>query len=1420
MKKIYLLLLLILITSVSNLSAQIAFSREYGGAYNEDGRWMEQMPDSGYIMTGGTSTFSNGQTDIWLVRTDPFGNTMWTKSIGGAAFDFANMVKPISGGLVICGVTNRNGDDDAIIIKTNLTGNTIWETVLGGSGIQWFEGVIQTSDGGFAAVGVNTGAGTHGTYDIWLVKFDANGVKLWDKNIGGQSYEIGNSIQETSDGGFILSGQTYSYGALDGDYYLVKTNSTGVVQWEQTYAETGLQEAHYAQITPDGGYILIGDADGLSNGLGGTDIWVIKTDDQGNIDWEEVYGGNKKDGGKTIENTSDGGYIAAGITRSFGLINPNYYLLKLDNAGNLEWQKTDYGTDRHDHAYRAIETSDYGFAEFGYFKNNSDFKNFALVKLPPNAGIVKDISIDNITAPITTMCRSNNVELSVMITNYGGVNEQNIIVNLVITQGSNVSTLTDTLTGILAPAATATLNFTQRFDFNTDGVYNIKAFTPHRNSDISYTNDTNNISINVIPPVIDPVTVSSLSCNNGAFNLSATPGQAGDSLFWYDAATSGELVSTGINYTTPSISNTQTYYVVGKKGIGHKTAKLDNSGPGSTSSGNYLKFDSRRKFKLVSVLVYSTAAGSRTIQLRNSSNTVLQQKTVNIPVAAGGYRVYLDFDVPQANDLQLYLTSGSEKLFRNSSGALYPYDISQTIEIFGASSSTADTYYYFYDWYIFVPSQNCYSNSVPVQAIIGNSSTTAFNQSRCGNGSVTLQANSNTSVAWYSTSTGGSPLSTSSNFTTPVLSSTTTYYVEASSCPNRIAVSAIINQVSSAPSASDQSRCGPGSITLNATSSDPVFWYNAPPPTGTLSHSGSSFNTPFLNSTTTYYAVAGAVCPSTPVTVNAIINGSASPVVSSANACGPASVTLTAIASDPVAWFTSPAGGSPISTNPNYSTPVLSSPVTYYVEAGTSCPSPRVPVTANVVTIDPPVVSGASRCGAGTLVVSAQSMNTITWWSAPTGGNQLSTGAIFTTPSLSSTTIFYAMASGSGCNSSRTSVTATVVITQPPVPSQGAHCGPGHVILTATANDSIFWYSASTGGSPLGNGPSYTTPTISNTITYYVQAGGVCPSTRVAVNAVITSQAADPVTTDSSRCGPGTVVLTAISNDPITWYDTPNGTVVGTGNILTTPVITQTETFYAVAGIPGCVSDPVVALASVNPKPADPTVTGDSNCGPATLTLLASSNDDITWYSQASGGTILETGSDYTATFNTTTTVYVDATKGNCVSNRVPVIASIYNNPVINLGPPLVVINSGQTITLDPGAGFTSYDWSTNATTQTINVNTSGTYYVVVTDIHNCQGSDTITVNVITGVTENALDAALEVYPNPTNGLVTISIAKSSLEFILNVTDVEGRLILSDSQKFSGIFNKNYDLSHLAKGVYYLRILSNDGNTTRPIVIQ
>lgn len=1419
MKYKLLLPLLVLFSITTGIKAQIQFSKEYGGAYNEDGRWMEQLPDSGYIMTGGTTTYSNGQTDIWLVRADAYGNQLWTKSIGGTGFEFANMVKPTTdGGFIICGMSNTSvaGQDDAYLIKTNASGVTQWQVIIADTGEAEFEGVIQTTDGGYACVGLNKTAGTQ-YYDVYLVKFNSSGAIQWQKNIGGQSYEIGNSIQQTSDGGFIISGQTYSYGNLDGDYYLLKTDSTGNMQWQKTYANPGIQEAHYAQITPDGGFIIVGDADSLSNGLGDTDILLMKTDANGDSLWSVVIGGNKKDGGKTVENTSDGGFIIGGITRSFGLINPNYYLVKTDGFGNIEWSNSTYGSAYHDHAYRAIETSDGGFAEFGFFRNSAAYMNFALVKLGPTGGVTKDVAIDEILTPGENICRSNNVNLAVKITNYGATTESNFIVNIAVNNGTSTTILTDTLPGPVAAGASATLNFDPTYNFNVDGTYELTAYMAHRSSDISYSNDTNIISVTVLSPVTDPTTTSGTLCNAGSITLGATPANSSDSLFWYDAATNGNLISTGASYITPSLSNSATYYVEAVKGKGSKVGPTDNTiGNGSYSNNGYLKFDSRVDFKLVSVKVYANTTGNRTIQLRNSAGTVLQSKTVNLPI--GESRVYLNFDVPQANDLQLGLSNGSGNLFRNSAGASFTYSVSKTVEIYGTSSNNGGVYYYFYDWYIFVPYENCGSNRIPAQAIIGTSNTTAFDNSRCGNGSVTLHANSTDALNWYANASGGSSLAGGSSYTTPSLSSTTTYYLQVGSCPNRIPVQAIINQTSTAPVAPDVTNCGPGTVTLSATAADPVFWYDAAT-NGVLIGTGNTYTTPYLNTTQTYYASAGADCPSSRVAVQAIINAATPPTVQDVTACGPTSVTLTASSSDPVSWYTSASCGTALATTYNFNTPILANSTVYYAQAVSACPSPRVAVTANIIVVAPPVGTDASHCGPGSMVLSAQSLDTVSWYANSTGGAALSTGLIFTTPSITSTTTYYAQAVEGSCSSTRTPVVANVVVTSAPSASSVATCGPGTVTLTATASDTIYWFDAPTAGNLLATGNSYTTPSLTSTTTYYVQASLSCPSTRTSVDAIVSSIPADPTTADTSICGSGSVTLNAVSADPITWYNAPGGSVVGTGNSFTTPNISSTTTYYAVAGITGCQSNAIPAVVTINVVPSNPTVSGAVNCGPGQLTLNATSSNSLTWYDQAVGGSIISTGNSYTSAFNTTTTVYVQASNGTCNSAMVPVTATIYTLPIVNLGPDTVNVISGQTVTLDAGAGYISYLWNTLAGTQTIVTGIAGNYWVTVTDNHNCHASDTITVNIINGI-DAPESGAILIYPNPSNGLVYINFSNASARYSVKVTDAIGRIVYSEIKNSSAGALQTVDLNHQPAGVYYLTVSDDKSAITKPIVIK
>lgn len=943
------LIILSFIAICLNTNAQIAFTNQYGGTYNEDGRWMEQTADSGYILTGSTVTFSNGQTDMWLVKADKYGQQSWTKSFGGPAFDFANKVKKTTdGGYVICGLTNSigAGNNDGYLVKTDSSGNMQWQQTYGDSGIQEIEDIILTSDGGYAMLGISVSGNTQ-YYDMWLIKTDAMGTLQWSQVIGGIGYEIGNALQQTPDGGYVLCGQTYSSGVVNGggsfsgDYIMIKTDAIGNVQWQKTYGGPGVDEAHHVCLTPDGGYMLIGDADTVNTrALGQTDIWLVKTNSTGDTLWTKTYGGTKKDGGKTVELTSDGGYILAGITRSFGLINPDYYLVKIDSIGTLQWSQH-YGLGYHDHAYHAIETLDSGFAIFGYARNSSNKMNFYLVKVGSDGGVTKDLAIERIISPTPTVCQNNASTVSIAIINNGDTNENLIVAEVQFTGSLGTQTVIDTLVPYLNPDLTAILNFDQHVNLLAGETYEVTAFLRHRTNDISFTNDTISMTVTVLDPSVAPTTVGAASCAPASLSLSAT---ATDTVFWYDAPAGGNLVGKGTTFQTPVLNSTTSYYAESQTGSGHFTgAPNRNMGTGGYPGvSGYLLFDSRTNFKLVSVKVYAQNAGNKIIELRDADGIVLQTRSVYIP--NGEQRIILDFDIPPGIDFQLGVQGSNSGLYRNSTGAQYPYDVSRVVEIY-SSSNGLNYYFFFYDWEIFVPFENCISSRALATAAIG-SNAIAVNGERCGEGSVDVTVNNASSVSWYDQPTGGTLLGSSNTYTTPILNNSTTYYAAVDNCATRTPVDAIINQYSLDPITIDGRNCGPGNVTVIAQSADPIKWYDTIG--GNMILANDTLITAFLNNTTTYYAVAGSICPSNPVAAQAIINDNTPPTTTSGENCGEGSVLLVASGPDPIEWYDAPTGGTLLAIGDSLHTPTIASTTTFYAQAINACAIPRIGADATI----------------------------------------------------------------------------------------------------------------------------------------------------------------------------------------------------------------------------------------------------------------------------------------------------------------------------------------------------------------------------------------------------------------------------------------------------------------------------------------
>lgn len=387
--------ILILILSLG-LKSQVTFERTYGGWYHDKAYSVKQTSDGGYIIAGSTVSFGAGSSDVYLIKTDETGDTVWTRTYGGSSMDVAySVLQTEEGGYLIVGNTSSNGAElaDIYVIKTYPNGDTTWTRTYGGSRLDNALSSLQTTDGSYIIAGYI--GNEVSSFNVYLLKINLSGDTIWTKTFGGNDSDMAISIQQTTDDGYIIAGWTNSYGSGEIDVYLIKTNAQGELLWAKTFG--GIEDDIACSViqTFDGGYILAGWTNSL--GAGDSDVYLIKTDSFGDTIWTKTIGGSERDMAQSVKQTSDSGYIIAAWTKSFGAGDSDVYLIKINTSGNIIWTETFGGAD-HDNANSLQITSDEGYIIAGETDsfNPGDSNDFYLIKTD-NSGQITSINNPAVT---------------------------------------------------------------------------------------------------------------------------------------------------------------------------------------------------------------------------------------------------------------------------------------------------------------------------------------------------------------------------------------------------------------------------------------------------------------------------------------------------------------------------------------------------------------------------------------------------------------------------------------------------------------------------------------------------------------------------------------------------------------------------------------------------------------------------------------------------------------------------------------------------------------------------------------------------------------------------------------------------------------------------------------------------------------
>ncbi|RAJ01678.1 gliding motility-associated-like protein [Chitinophaga skermanii] len=793
------------------------------------------------------------------------------------------------------------------------------------------------------------------------------------------------------------------------------------------------------------------------------------------------------------------------------------------------------------------------------------------------------------------------------------------------------------------------------------------------------------VTVNAVPTTPLVANNNQVSCAGQQVTFNVQNPVTGINYNWYSTATGGTPIFTGANFTVTPTTDSATYYV-------------------EALSGSNCPSAARTSVKVVVRTVPNTpiVAGGTNICAGNTARLVVQNRQPGVT-----YRWY------------------------NAAGTLLVTD-----SVYVTPTLTTTTSYF-----VEAVNGNCTNAGGQVEVIVtvGTVPTTPVvannNQATCTGQPVTFNVQNpvmGVTYNWYNSATGGTPIFTGANFTVTPTTDSATYYVEAASGSNctsiaRASVKVTVTPAPPAPTVDVASRtiCKGTTTTLNVTNPNSLYiyrWYDAAVG-GVLVHTGASFPTPTINVNTTFYveaALTGGCASATRTSVAiTVTDAPAVPILvnSAITTCGGTTASLAI--QNPVSgitynWYDMLTGGTLVHTGATFTTPILTTSTTYYVEGVNAGNCASVSRASAAITVNPAPdtvvvdANNVSTCANTNVMLHVQNPVagiTYRWYDAPTGGTVVGTGADFITPILTATTTYYVEAvSAANCSSiKRTAVTVTIV-NGADVPVVEATditvCrGTRAVIRIRTPRTDLqySWYDQPVNGNLVFQGPVFQTPNVNAATTYYVEAsllGGSCTSNgRTQVNVTPADAPSTPVLVNNvvTTCSNSTAtfaIQNAQPNVTYRWYDAAvNGNLVFTGTSFTTSALTVDINYYVEAVIAGACVSPAraIAEAKVGPRPNAPTVAGNADpiCPNTTDTLTATSTQPgvtFNWYTTIGGTTPVFTGDRFiTPALTATTTYYVEAAYSNsgCASTARTAVTVT----VLSVLPQPTVTSSNQTAT-------------------------------------------------------------------------------------------------------------------------------------------